>query len=520
MLLLAGLFLAAAARAEGPRPGIAGEPSTDRASPAEASLTESSPANPTPGAAGAVVQAFYAALARGDCGLAARLRRPYSVARCRAVRELAVTRIEPRYQDDRLGIVFVDVSYRTGAADQSRDETFRGFVQAIRTEDRWLIDGRSYRPWAETGLDRYLREVAGISRGHGADAVSMALPPPATRGDAAARPGPPRAAPTATGSAAILSAVWPASALQAVPGETRARSRKPPDRSPPTRISPDRTSPETASSGRTGTAGPRSPLPAALHGSLRRVRPAEGDRPIALTFDLCEQADEVTGYDGAIVDYLRAERVPATFFAGGKWLRSHTERAMQLIADPLFEVGNHAWTHGNFRVLDPARAETEITWTEAQYAELRDALAGRAREAGIDAAEIATIPQAPRAFRFPYGACNPQALALTARLGLPAIQWDVVSGDAAGGRSARAMAASVLAASTPGSIVVMHANGRGHGTAAALPAIVAGLRGRGFRFVTIGDLLAAGEPVAAADCYELKPGDNRRYDALFGDGTQ
>lgn len=410
-----------------------------------------------------------------------------------------------------------------GAADQSREETFRGFVQAVRAEDRWLIDGRSYRPWADTGLDRYLREVAGISRGHGVEAVSMALPPPAIRNDAV-RAGPPRAAaaaaPAPARSAAILNAVWPASALQAAPGETRARSLRPPDRTPPTRMLPDRVSPETASSGGTRAARPGSPLPAALAGSLRRVRPAEGDRPIALTFDLCEQADEVTGYDGAIVDYLRAERVPATFFAGGKWLRSHPERAMQLIADPLFEVGNHAWTHGNFRVLDLARAETEITWTEAQYAELRDALAGRAREAGIDAAEIARIPEAPRAFRFPYGACNPQALALTARLGLPAIQWDVVSGDAARGRSAQGMAASVLAASRPGSIVVMHANGRGHGTAAALPAIIAGLRGRGFRFVTIGDLLAAGEPVAAADCYELKPGDNRRYDALFGDGTQ
>lgn len=493
----------------GPRPAGA----SDAASPPVAAAVADAP-----GSAGAAVEAFYAALAEGDCGAAIRLRRPYTLARCRDVRALTVSRIEQRYQDDRLGVVFVDVAYQTGAGEQARNESFRGFVQAVRAADRWLIDGRSYRPWAETALDRYLREVAGISRGQGTATVSMALPPAAVRPHADARTGPatpPGSAPPAAvpvGSAAILERLWPASARHAVPGEAKARSVRPPDRTPPGSAG--------AGTAHAAAAGPPRPLPPALHGSIRRVRPADGDRPVALTFDLCEQADEVTGYDGAIVDVLRAARVPATFFAGGKWLRSHPERAMQLIADPLFEVGNHAWTHGNFRVLDAARAETEIAWTQAQYAELRATLAARAGDSGIDAAEIARIPTTPRAFRFPYGACNPEALALAARLGVAAIQWDVVSGDAARGRSPRAMAASILAAARPGSIVVMHANGRGHGTAAALPAIVEGLRGRGFRFVTVAELLASGQPVAAADCYELKPGDNLRYDARFGDGTR
>ena len=64
-------------------------------------------------------------------------------------------------------------------------------------------------------------------------------------------------------------------------------------------------------------------------GAIRRVKLAAGRKLIALTFDLCEQPGEIAGYDGAIIDYLRQENVKATFFAGGKWMRSHEERARQ-----------------------------------------------------------------------------------------------------------------------------------------------------------------------------------------------
>ena len=37
--------------------------------------------------------------------------------------------------------------------------------------------------------------------------------------------------------------------------------------------------------------------------------------------------------------------------------------------------------------------------------------------------------------------------------------------------------------------------------------------------VALSELLAAGHPSAVAECYEERPGDNRRYDALFGRGS-
>jgi peptidoglycan-N-acetylglucosamine deacetylase len=63
----------------------------------------------------------------------------------------------------------------------------------------------------------------------------------------------------------------------------------------------------------------------------------------------------------------------------------------------------------------------------------------------------------------------------------------------------------------PGSIVIAHANGKGRETARALPLFVPKLLAQGYRFVTVDELLAAGTPVAAKTCYEMRPGDNDHY---------
>lgn len=264
------------------------------------------------------------------------------------------------------------------------------------------------------------------------------------------------------------------------------------------------------------------PLAPALRGSIRQVEPADpGARLVALTFDLCEQANERAGYDAKLVNTLRAEGVKATFFAGGKWLRTHPEQAMQLMADPLFEIGNHAWTHGNLRVIQGEDARAQILWTQAEYQVLRQGLSERpcAVEAGPE--EWRRIPAWPMVFRFPYGVCNQGSLDVAAGLGLAAVQWSLVTGDPDKGRSAEAIARAVRDGVKPGrgTIVVAHANGRGWHTAEALPLFVPQLRAQGYRFVTASELLAAGRPVAAETCYEVRPGDNTRYDTLFGRGT-
>jgi hypothetical protein len=109
-------------------------------------------------------------------------------------------------------------------------------------------------------------------------------------------------------------------------------------------------------------------------------------------------------------------------------------------------------------------------------------------------------------------------------MGLLPIQWDVSSGDPTTAVSATTMMHNVLDAVQPGSIVLFHANGRGWHTEAALPGIVAGLKARGYDFVTVTELLAAGEPVMSATCYDSRPGDVDRprfpYSAVAANRSQ
>jgi peptidoglycan-N-acetylglucosamine deacetylase len=316
--------------------------------------------------------------------------------------------------------------------------------------------------------------------------------------------------PSDVGSEAILHACWTQEQLAGTPEDRVVQRGLKPDQAPP---------PDWAIRAAEGALPPLAP---ALRGSIRQVEARDPEaRLIALTFDLCEQANERAGYDAALINGLRAEGVRATFFAGGKWLRTHPEPAMQLVADPLFEIGNHAWTHGNLRMIRGEEARAEILWTQAEYQVLRQALGERSCAAEAGPEEWQRIPVWPTLFRFPYGTCSQGSLDAAAGLGLAAIQWSLVTGDPDKGRSAQAIARAVRdgVKAGRGTIVVAHANGRGWHTAEALPLFVPQLRARGYRFVTVSELLAAGRPVAAQSCYEARPGDNARYDTLFGRGT-
>jgi len=245
--------------------------------------------------------------------------------------------------------------------------------------------------------------------------------------------------------------------------------------------------------------------PAPLAGSIRRVDLPDGLKLVALTFDLCEADGEVAGYDGAIVDYLRQAQAKATFFAGGKWLVNHRERARQLISDPSFEIGNHTWSHWNLAVAAGPKMQNQVNGVEADYARMRQDVAASC-PAGPPTGERMQL------FRFPYGSCSAESLAYVNARGYQAIQWDVDSGDPVFGLGAEHMAHAILTRVRPGSIILMHANGRGYHTAAALSIVVPKLKAEGYQFVRVSDLLAAGHPVVVPTCYSERPGDTEIYD--------
>ena len=239
------------------------------------------------------------------------------------------------------------------------------------------------------------------------------------------------------------------------------------------------------------------PLPVQDEGTIRRV--ATKEKVAALTFDLCELSTMTTGYDAEIIDFLREKRIPATLFMGGKWMRSHSERAMQLMADPLFEIGNHGWSHGNFGIMSEKAMLEQIRWTQAEYELLREEILKRARAEG----RSVELPEAVTLFRLPYGRCTDKALALLAREGLQVIQWSVVA-ETPQDNAVHGMGARVAGQVRPGAIILFHANLVPKGSAFMLKETVGELQRKGYRFVTVGELLKLGEPQRTRDGYFKK----------------
>jgi peptidoglycan/xylan/chitin deacetylase (PgdA/CDA1 family) len=92
-------------------------------------------------------------------------------------------------------------------------------------------------------------------------------------------------------------------------------------------------------------------------------------------------------------------------------------------------------------------------------------------------------------FRPPYGAYDASVVATARALGLATVLWDVDPRDWAH-PGVRAIVRTVLAEVTPGSIIISHDGGGPRGeTLAAYPTIIGDLRARGYRIVTIPELL-------------------------------
>ena len=231
------------------------------------------------------------------------------------------------------------------------------------------------------------------------------------------------------------------------------------------------------------TATPPLPTPAGesiiLHGSREQRR-------IAFTFDadmtphmreLQRSGKVKTWYNAQIIEILRQSKTPATLFLTGMWIELYPQEAASLAGDPLFELGNHSYSHPSFqgycygltRSAD-SQDEAEINLTQLELYHLTH--------------KFNTL------FRFPGGCSDTTSQQNVTKAGLQAIGWDVAGGDGYL-RSTVALEQNVLSQVKNGSIIVLHLHGGPFApkTAEALPMIITNLKLRGFTFVTVSQLL-------------------------------
>lgn len=191
-------------------------------------------------------------------------------------------------------------------------------------------------------------------------------------------------------------------------------------------------------------------------------------RAMALTFD-----DGPSPYTPAIVRILARMHVPATFFVVGQQLPVFSSAFRDELRHG-FEIGDHTENH----------AWLAHFGAPGQYAQIRsDAL-------GI---ERLGAP-APRLFRPPYGIYNRVTLAVLRRLRMFMVLWSIDPGDWRR-PGTKAIVSNVLGNSRPGRIVILHDGGGDRSqTIAALPAVIRGLRRRGYTLVSVPALLRLDPP--------------------------
>ena len=200
-------------------------------------------------------------------------------------------------------------------------------------------------------------------------------------------------------------------------------------------------------------------------------RGSPGRRIVALTFD----AGADTGFTAGILDVLDGSGVPATFGITGKWAAANPD-LVRRIAGAGHVIMNHTYEHRSYTGVSarPALLSAEERRTDLERTDdVIQALTGRT-----------TRPW----FRAPYGDYDTSVNAMVGALGYRYhVHWTV---DSLGwqGLSAGAIAARCLDNTVPGAILLFHV-GSASQDAAALPAVIAGLRERGYGFGTVADVI-------------------------------
>jgi peptidoglycan/xylan/chitin deacetylase (PgdA/CDA1 family) len=193
-------------------------------------------------------------------------------------------------------------------------------------------------------------------------------------------------------------------------------------------------------------------------------------KEIALTFD-----DGPGPYTPEVLDVLEHFHVRATFFAIGRMERYFSASTIRQLHDGDV-VGDHTESHPQLALLS----------AREQHEELFEALL-RIEVLGGDR---------PTLFRPPYGSYNATTMRQLRALHLLMVLWSADTQDYRQ-PGVSVIVQRALEGAQPGAILLMHDGGGNRSqTIAALPTIITTLRHRGYRLVTVPELLAHDPPAA------------------------
>lgn len=227
------------------------------------------------------------------------------------------------------------------------------------------------------------------------------------------------------------------------------------------------------------------PEPTAYSGPPSAEHPA-----IALTFDDGPSTD----LTGPLLDVLLEKQVRATFFVLGNRLKSSQARGDLLRREVAegHEIGNHTYSHQILKKADAATTRDELVRTS----DLIQSIAG----------------VTPTIMRPPTGGYSATTEEVTGELGLTIVNWTWQScpEDWNHKDDPDHIANFVIENAANGHIILLHDTNSA--TLAAVPRIIDGLAEKGFRFMTVSELLSyssEGMPGPGEVVSKLKEADSK-----------
>lgn len=203
------------------------------------------------------------------------------------------------------------------------------------------------------------------------------------------------------------------------------------------------------------------------------------EKKVAISFDAAWGADKTRDIMSALEKY----EANATFFLVGFWIDKYSD-VVKEIEERGFEIGSHSNTHPDLSKLTREAVRQELVTTNNKLEQI--------------------VKQKIKVFRFPFGAYNNVSIEEAEKLGLTPIQWDVDSLDWKG-ISAEKICSNVLTKVKNGSIILCH-NNADH-IVTALPTILSTLKTRGYKVVSVSELIYQDNYSINSQGIQIKNGD-------------
>ncbi len=194
--------------------------------------------------------------------------------------------------------------------------------------------------------------------------------------------------------------------------------------------------------------------------------PSEEYPVIALTFD-----DGPSSRDtGTLLDLLAAENVKATFFVLGNQIDAGRSELVKRAFDEGHEIANHTYSHLTLTDLNPEQITEELDRSNQLIQEITGVL--------------------PTLMRPPLGAFNEDVQSVCQNLNLAIVSWSWQScpEDWNLRGQPEVIAEYVITHAANGHIILLHDTNAS--TVEAMPAMIQGLKDRGFRFMTVSEMLS------------------------------